>query len=55
MLLPLLLAPSCLRLVRDFVICNPGIGYNALLFRTFVTELKFAGLLSAGALASRLF
>lgn len=54
LLLPLLLAPACVRLVRDFCRCAPGLPYNALLFRTFLMELKFAALLVAGAVLARL-
>lgn len=54
LLLPLLLAPACLRLMRDFAACPPGLAYNGLLYRSFVMELKFAGLLAAGAVLSRL-
>jgi 1,4-dihydroxy-2-naphthoate octaprenyltransferase len=50
LLLPLLLAPTAVRLLRDFANCPPGVAYNAILFRTFRLELWFALLLSAGAL-----
>lgn len=50
LLLPLLLGPSAVRLLRDFVRCPPGLAFNAILFRTFRLELWFAVLLSAGAL-----
>jgi len=54
LLLPaVLLLPSCLRLVRDFADCPPGLPYNAILFRTFLMELKFAALLAAGAVLAR--
>ena len=54
LLLPtLLLLPSCIRLVRDFGECPPGLPYNAILFRTFLMELKFAGLLAIGAVLAR--
>jgi 1,4-dihydroxy-2-naphthoate octaprenyltransferase len=49
LLLPLLLAPTAVRLLRDFAHCPPGMAYNAILFRTFRLELWFALLLSAGA------
>jgi 1,4-dihydroxy-2-naphthoate octaprenyltransferase len=53
-LLPaVLLLPSCLRLVRDFADCPPGLPYNAILFRTFLMELKFAVLLAVGAVLAR--
>jgi 1,4-dihydroxy-2-naphthoate octaprenyltransferase len=56
LLLPaLLLAPACIRLVRDFGECPPGLPYNAILFRTFLMELKFAALLAIGAVMARLF
>lgn len=54
LLLPALLAPTGWRLRRDFAGCPPGIAYNAILFRTFLLELWFAGLLSAGALLAAL-
>jgi 1,4-dihydroxy-2-naphthoate octaprenyltransferase len=54
LLLPLLWLPACVTLVRDFAACPPGLAYNGLLFRTFVMELKFAALLAAGAVLSRL-
>jgi 1,4-dihydroxy-2-naphthoate octaprenyltransferase len=52
--LPLVLLPACIRLVRDFAACPPGLPYNGVLFRTFLMELKFAALLAAGALLARL-
>lgn len=54
LLLPVLLAPACVTLVRDFASCPPGLPYNGVLFRTFLMELKFAALLVAGALLARL-
>lgn len=48
-------APSCCwRRWRSWAVarrccCPPGTAYNAILFRTFLLELWFAGLLSAGA------
>lgn len=54
LLLPAVLLPVVLRLVRDFARCPPGLAYNGLLFRTFVTELQFAALLAAGAVLARL-
>jgi len=53
LLLPLLLAPVAIRLLRDFVRCPPGIAFNQILFRTFRLELWFAVLLSVGALLAR--
>jgi 1,4-dihydroxy-2-naphthoate polyprenyltransferase len=53
LLLPAVLLPSVLRLVRDFAACAPGLAYNGLLFRTFVTELQFAALLAIGAVLAR--
>jgi len=56
LLLPaMLLLPGCIRLVRDFGECPPGLPYNAILFRTFLMELKFAALLAIGAAMARLF
>jgi 1,4-dihydroxy-2-naphthoate octaprenyltransferase len=54
LLLPsLVLLPSCIRLVRDFAACPPGLAYNGVLFRTFLMELKFAALLAIGAVLAR--
>jgi 1,4-dihydroxy-2-naphthoate polyprenyltransferase len=53
-LAPLLLAPTALRLLRDFGTSAPGLAYNAILVRTFKLELGFAALLAAGAVAGRL-
>ena len=50
LLLPLLLVPPTARLLRDFARCPPGVGFNEVLFRTFRLEIRFAALLSAGAL-----
>lgn len=50
LMLPLLLAPTAIRLLRDFRHCQPGAAFNQILFRTFRLELGFAVLLSAGAL-----
>jgi 1,4-dihydroxy-2-naphthoate octaprenyltransferase len=50
LLLPILLVPGAIRLLRDFARCPPGLAFNAILFRTFRLELWFAVLLSAGAL-----
>jgi 1,4-dihydroxy-2-naphthoate octaprenyltransferase len=50
LLLPTLLAPSAVRLLRDFAHCPPGVAFNEILFRTFRLELWFAVFLSAGAL-----
>jgi len=50
LLLPAVLAPIAVRLLRDFAACPPGAGFNEILFRTFRLELWFAVLLSAGAL-----
>ena len=54
LLLPAVLLPAVLRLVRDFARCPPGLSYNGLLFRTFLTELQFAALLALGAVLARL-
>jgi 1,4-dihydroxy-2-naphthoate octaprenyltransferase len=53
LLLPVILLLSCLRLVRDFARCPPGLAYNGVLFRTFLMELKFAALLAIGAVLAR--
>jgi 1,4-dihydroxy-2-naphthoate octaprenyltransferase len=50
LLLPILLVPGAIRLLRDFARCPPGLAFNAILFRTFRLELWFAVFLSAGAL-----
>jgi 1,4-dihydroxy-2-naphthoate octaprenyltransferase len=50
LLLPILLLPGAIRLLRDFAGCPPGLAFNAILFRTFRLELWFAVCLSAGAL-----
>ena len=50
LLLPLALAPLAWRLRQDFARCNPGAGFNQILFRTFRLELGFALLLSTGVL-----
>jgi 1,4-dihydroxy-2-naphthoate octaprenyltransferase len=55
LLLPVLLMPRAYRLYRDFRCCAPGLAYNAVLFRVFRLEFWFAALLSAGAIANRLF
>ena len=49
-MLPVVLVPSAIRLLRDFARCPPGVGFNEILFRTFRLELWFAVLLSAGLL-----
>jgi len=54
LLAPLALAPATLRLRRRFAACEPGIAFNAVLFGTFELGLKFAALLSAGAVIGRL-
>ena len=54
LLLPAVLLAACLRLVRDFAHCPPGLPYNGILFRTFLMELKFAALLALGAVLARL-
>jgi 1,4-dihydroxy-2-naphthoate octaprenyltransferase len=53
LLLPLMLLPVSLRLLRDFRRCAPGAAYNVILFRTFGLELRFAVLLAAAVLAMR--
>jgi 1,4-dihydroxy-2-naphthoate octaprenyltransferase len=53
LMLPLLLAPTAVRLLRDFMHCPPGAAFNEILFRTFRLELGFAVFLSAGALLIR--
>jgi 1,4-dihydroxy-2-naphthoate octaprenyltransferase len=50
LMLPILLVPSAVRLLRDFARCPPGAAFNGILFRTFQIELWFALLLSLGAL-----
>jgi 1,4-dihydroxy-2-naphthoate octaprenyltransferase len=50
LLLPILLVPTALRLLRDFVGCAPGLAFNNILFQTFRLEIWFAVLLSIGAL-----
>jgi len=50
LVLPVVLVPSAIRLLRDFARCPPGVGFNEILFRTFRLELWFAVLLSAGLL-----
>lgn len=54
LLLPLLLLPIAVRLLRDFVRCPQGTAFNEILFRTFRLEFWFAALLSAGLLLSRI-
>jgi 1,4-dihydroxy-2-naphthoate octaprenyltransferase len=54
LLLPLFLVPMALRLLRDFMRCPPGIAFNQILFQTFRLELRFAALLSLGAVLERL-
>ncbi len=53
LLVPLVLLPGALMLDRDFARCPPGVAFNDVLFRTFQLELRFALMLSAGALLSR--
>jgi 1,4-dihydroxy-2-naphthoate octaprenyltransferase len=53
LLAPLLLAPTALRLQRDFAASAPGLAYNTILVRTFKLELAFAALLAIGAVAAR--
>jgi 1,4-dihydroxy-2-naphthoate octaprenyltransferase len=50
LLLPLVLLPVAVRLLRDFMRCPRGIEFNEILFRTFRLEFWFAMLLSAGLL-----
>jgi 1,4-dihydroxy-2-naphthoate octaprenyltransferase len=52
LLLPLLLAPKALRLLRDFD-ATRGIAFNGILVRTFKLELAFAALLALGAVLAR--
>jgi 1,4-dihydroxy-2-naphthoate octaprenyltransferase len=54
LLLPLLLLPIAVRLLRDFMRCPPGTAFNEILFRTFRLEFWFAVLLSAGLLFARM-
>jgi 1,4-dihydroxy-2-naphthoate octaprenyltransferase len=54
LLLPLLLLPAALQLRHDFVDGPRGSGFNEVLFSTFRLELRFAALLSAGALLGRI-
>jgi 1,4-dihydroxy-2-naphthoate octaprenyltransferase len=51
LLLPFLALPWAFRLARALGRAEPGLGLNALLFRTVLLELAFGLLLSAGALA----
>jgi 1,4-dihydroxy-2-naphthoate octaprenyltransferase len=53
LLLPLILLPKALRLLRDFAASAAGVAYNAILVRTFKLELAFAALLAAGAVLAR--
>jgi 1,4-dihydroxy-2-naphthoate octaprenyltransferase len=53
LLLPLVLLPMAVRLLRDFLHCAPGAAYSHILFRTFQLELCFAIALAAGALLLR--
>jgi len=53
LVLPLLLLPAAVRLLRDFLRCAPGIAYTDVLFRTFRLEWYFSVLLSAGVLLMR--
>jgi 1,4-dihydroxy-2-naphthoate octaprenyltransferase len=52
--LPLVLLPTALQLVRDIRACPGGRAYNALLFRVFRLELWFALALCVAALLTRL-
>jgi 1,4-dihydroxy-2-naphthoate octaprenyltransferase len=52
-LLPLVLAPAARQLHRDFCQCPEGIAFNAILFRVFRLELRFAFLLAGAAVFSR--
>jgi 1,4-dihydroxy-2-naphthoate octaprenyltransferase len=54
LLLPLLLLPIAVRLLRDFVRCPRGVEFNEILFRTFRLEFWFAVLLSVGLLLMRI-
>jgi 1,4-dihydroxy-2-naphthoate polyprenyltransferase len=54
LLLPLVLAPGAIQLRHAFVTCPRGVAFNQVLFRTFKLELRFAALLSAGAVLTRL-
>jgi 1,4-dihydroxy-2-naphthoate octaprenyltransferase len=53
LLAPLLLIPAAVRLQRDFGASAPGLGYNAILVRTFKLELGYAALLALGAVVAR--
>jgi 1,4-dihydroxy-2-naphthoate octaprenyltransferase len=53
LLLPLLLLPAAITLLRDFLRCPPGLAYNLVLFRTFRLELVYAVLLASGAVLGR--
>ena len=53
LVLPLLLLPAAVRMLRDFLSCAPGAAYTDILFRTFRLELYFSVLLSAGVLLMR--
>jgi len=55
LLLPLLLLPAAWALRRDFLACLPGLGFNAVLFRTFKLELMYAVLVAGGVLLDGLW
>ena len=52
-LLPLVLAPAAWQLHRDFCHCAEGVAFNAILFRVFRLELRFAVTLAGAAVLSR--
>ncbi|MEI8255549.1 MAG: 1,4-dihydroxy-2-naphthoate octaprenyltransferase [Deltaproteobacteria bacterium] len=54
LLLPAVLLPAATGARRAFATAAPGLPFNAVLFRTFGLELRYALLLAAGAIAGRL-
>jgi 1,4-dihydroxy-2-naphthoate octaprenyltransferase len=55
LLLPAVLVPAALAVRRAFANAAPGMPFNAVLFRTFGLELRYAMLMAAGAVVGRLF
>ncbi len=52
-LLPLMLAPAAKQLHWDFCECPEGVAFNAILFRVFRLEFRFAVMLAGAAVLSR--
>ena len=52
-LLPLMLAPAAKQLHTDFCQCAEGTAFNAILFRVFRLEMRFAVALASAAVLSR--